>query len=278
MHDPKRVVAFFYRHTRRKEGTRFGMSRKVLLAERVVRASKAARVAKASRLGITVSAVLTFMIFAVSYYGTVVGNFTFSVDRMAQNAGITIYDDATTKEYASRLVSTKVDNADGMTGYCGTEYTSFPLGHELCIPTDEVVTSVDGSHNGTSYLAYTFYVENAGDSVVDLTAQINVVSATKGADEAIRVRVIIDGEGTTYARRQTVNGPAPGELEPLTQAFYSINTVMYQEYYMFQPGEIKKVTVLLWYEGEDADHSINIVGGGVKLEMEFSVSKVYDLQ
>ncbi len=254
------------------------MSQKVKLAERIVYASKATRVAKASRLGIVVSAVLTFLIFAISYYGEVVGNFTFSVDQMARDAGITIYDDSIVKEFTSRLISNKVDNADGMTGYCGTEYTSFPEGHELCIPTDEVVTSVDGSNNGSSYLAYTFYVENAGTQSVDLTTSITVISATKGAEEAIRVRVIIDGVGTTYARRQSSEGAAPGELEPLTEAFYALTTVMYQEFYMFQPGEVKKVTVLLWYEGEDVDHNIEIVGGGVKLEMEISVSKVYDLE
>jgi len=272
-------VAFFYSQPGPiREGMHFGMSTKVKLAERVVYASRATRIAKASRLGIIVSAVLTFLIFAISYYGEVVGNFTFSVDRFAEEAGITIYDNSITKNYTSRLASAKVDNADGMTGYCGTEYTTFPVGHELCVPTDDVVTSVDGSNNGASYLAYTFYVENAGDATVDLTASIKIISATKGADQAIRVRVIIDGEGTTYAARQTDKGKSPGELEPLTEAFYALTTVMYQEYYMFRPGEVKKITVLLWYEGEDADHNQDIVGGGVKLEMEISVSYVYELE
>jgi len=271
-------VAFFIaKPGLERKGLYFGMSHKAKLAERVVYVSKATRVAKASRIGIIVSALLTFLIFAVSYYGEVVGNFTFSVDRMAQNAGITIYDDATLRDFSSRLIASKVDNADGMTGYCGTEYTDIPVGHELCIPTDEVVTSVDGSHNGDSYLAYTFYVENAGDTAVDLSTKINILSATKGAEEAIRVRVIIDGVGTTYAKVQSSKGKAPGELEPLTEAFYSLTTVMYQEYYNFKPGDIKKVTVVLWFEGEDADHNINLVGGGVKLDMGFSIIKVYDI-
>lgn len=38
-----------------------------------------------------------------------------------------------------------------------------------------------------------------------------------------------------------------------------------------------KVTVVVWYEGEDADHSIAILGGGVKLDMQFTVVEVYDL-
>jgi len=252
------------------------MSQKVKLAERIVYASKAVRVAKASRLGIVVSAILTFLIFAVSYYGEVVGNFTFSVDQMAQNAGITLYDDSTTYNYASKLISAKVDNADGMTILCGTEYSNFPLGSNVCIPSDEELSSVDGSNNGLSYLAYTFYVLNGGDSAVDMSATINVLAATKGAEEAVRVRVVVDGVGTTYAKYQSSHGVTPGELEPLTEAFSSLTEVMNQTYYMFQPGEVKKVTIILWYEGEDADHNVNIVGGGVRFDMVFTVTKVYD--
>lgn len=252
------------------------MSQKLKLAERIVYASKATRIAKASRLGIVVSAVLTFLIFAVSYYGEVVGNFTFSVDKMAQRAGITLYDDSTALDYSSKLISAKVDNADGMTILCGTEYSSFPLGSDVCIPSDEELSSVDGSNNGFSYLAYTFYVLNGGDSAVDMSATVNLLSATKGAEEAVRVRVIVDGVGITYAKVQSAHGAYPGELEPLTEAFTSLAVVTSQQYYMFQVGEVKKFTIVLWYEGEDADHNKNIVGGGVKFDMVFSVSRVYD--
>jgi len=252
------------------------MSQKVNLAERVVYASKAARVAKASRLGIVVTILLTFLIFAISYYGEKVGNFTFSVDRLASDVGITLYDDSTTKEYTSRLIASKVEDPTGLTAYCGTEYTSYPEGSQFCLPSDSDLTAVEGSHNGTSYIAYTFYLANAGDVAVDLSASINIISSTRSADEAIRVRVIVDDVGTTYAKVQSSLGNNPGEPEPLTEAFYSLTTVMYQEYVFFQPGEVKKVTVVVWYEGEDDDHNLNIIGGGVKMEMDFSVTKTYD--
>lgn len=251
------------------------MSRKIRLAERVISASRAARVAKASRLGIMVSAILTFLIFAISYYGEVVGNFTFTVDRVAQNAGITMYENATTKDYTSRLISEKVENAEGMTIYCGTEYTEFPVGSDVCLPTDAELTAVDGQNNGASYIAYTFYIENGGDAIVDMSATMNIISTSKNAESALRVRVIIDGIGTTYAQRQSARGDAPGELEPLTEDFYSPTEVMYQEFTLFEPADTMRVTVIIWYEGEDADHTINLVGGGVKLDMQFSVINVY---
>ena len=104
---------------------------------------------------------------------------------------------------------------------------------------------------------------------------INVISTSKGAEEALRVRVVIDGIGTTYARRQSINGISPGELEPLTESFYSSEEVMYEEISFFEPQDIMKVSVILWYEGEDADHTILLHGGGVKLDMQFSIIYVY---
>ncbi len=251
------------------------MSQKIRLAERVITASRHARVAKASRFGIMISAILTFLIFAISYYGEVVGNFTFTVDRPAQNAGITMYEDHIAQVYTARLISEKVEDSTGMTSYCGTEYTNFPLGSSVCIPIDEELSMVDGQNNGDSYIAYTFYVENAGDATIDMSATMNMISSSMGAENALRVRIIFDGIGTTYAERQSENGTAPGELEPLTEAFYSPTEVTHQEFTDFKPGDIVKVTIVIWYEGEDADHVISLMGGGVKLDMQFSVTDVY---
>jgi hypothetical protein len=252
------------------------MSQKIRLAERVITASRHARVAKASRFGIVISAVLTFLIFAISYYGEVVGNFTFTIDRPAQNAGITMYEDSIAKEYTARLVSDKVEDPGGMTSYCGTEYSSFSIGSSVCIPADDELSIVDGQNNGRSYIAYTFYVENAGDVTVDMSANMNMISSSMGAENALRVRVVFDGIGTTYAERQTDKGESPGELEPLTESFYSPTEIMFQEFTAFEPGDVVKATIIIWYEGEDADHSISLMGGGVKLDMQFTVTDVYD--
>jgi len=262
------------------------MSQKAKLAERILYASKAAKIAKASRLGIAASAILSFMIFAISFYGEQVGNFTFSVDKMSVQAGITLFE-TLDGENNSTLFAPKVDNADGMTALCGTEYSRYQLGDDVCVPSDEVASSIDGPNSTESVMIYTFYVMNAGDADVDLSATIDITSASKGAEEAIRIRVIIDGAGNndtavTYAKLQTSRGDDPGQVEVLTEAFYDPTRVMYQAFDggggqgYFHPGDTLRVTVLLWYEGEDADHNLNIVGGGVRLGMEFQVTKIYD--
>jgi hypothetical protein len=252
------------------------MRDKVRLAQQIVYASKATKVAKASQFGIMASAVLTFLIFAISYYGQLVGNFTFTIDRMADGVGIAMYENSEEKVYTTILRTTRVDNADGMTAYCGTEYSIFKPGDGVCIPSDEVLGSVDGPNNGISYMVYTYYVENTGDLMVDLVARINVISASNGAEESIRVRVIFNGVGTTYARRQTIYGPQPGEAEPLTQPFYSMTQVLNQDFIEFKPRDVLKVTVIIWYEGDDPDHTNAILGGGVKFDMSIGITKIYE--
>ena len=119
------------------------MSQKGRLAQRVLAASKAAKIAKVSRLGIIASAILTFMIFSISYYGQKVGNFTFTLDRLALESGMTLYDDAENKEYKTKIIADQVSEADGMTAYCGIKdndgnlLTPFPIGDSVCMPADE---------------------------------------------------------------------------------------------------------------------------------------------
>lgn len=253
------------------------MSNKARLAEKVVFASKAFRLSKAARFGIVITAILSFLIFAISFYGMQAGNFTFSVDEKAYQIGISLYEDSTDKKYLARLLADKVDNADGMTALCGTELSDRELGHPSCIPPDEEIHSIDGSNNGESYIAYTFYIEmqSNADFVADLISEIEIISTSRGAEEALRVRVIFDGVGTTYAKRQSVNGQNPGELEPYTDRnFFSPSRVMKETFTDFKPGEVKKVSVIIWYEGYDADHTINLWSGGVKLAMRFTVTNV----
>lgn len=250
---------------------------KARLADKVLFASKAFRLTKTARFGIIVTAILSFLLFAISFYGMEAGNFTFTVDQRAYQIGVTLYENIDNKKYSTRLLAELVDNADGMTDLCGTELSDRELGHPSCIPPNEEIHSIEGSANGESYIAYTFYVEmqSNGNYAADLIAEIDIISTSRGAEEALRVKVIIDGEATVYARTQSEFGQNPGELEPyVDQSFYGPSTIMRQTFQNFFPGEIKKVSVIMWYEGYDADHTINLWSGGVKLSMSFTVTNV----
>jgi hypothetical protein len=252
------------------------MKRSSKLAEKVLFASRYFRLSKAARFGVIVTAILSFLIFSISFYSTESGNFTFSVDQKAYSLGITLYEYADNKEYSARLMADKVDNAEGMTDLCGI-MPDRELGHPTCIPPNDFFFTAEGSNNGEHYIAYSFYVEMTGNGefLADLVAEIDIISTAKNAEEAVRVKVFFDDQVSVYAKPQSENGENPGELEPYTdEAFYGPSTVMKETFVNFSPGDVKKVTVVLWYEGYDPDHTIDIWNGGVKLSMKFTVTNV----
>ena len=51
---------------------------------------------------------------------------------------------------------------------------------------------------------------------------------------------------------------------------------MEQTFTTFKPGDVLKITIIIWYEGVDPDHNNSIMGGGVKMDMKFTIDKIYD--
>ena len=125
--------------------------------------------------------------------------------------------------------------------------------------------AVDGSHNGEHYIAYTFYVKNAGETTFTLCETINLDSAVLGADEAIRVRVYRNGRSTDYAKIGVDGLPEYG-----TTPFESEDVVVEEKYENFSPGKIQKYTLVIWLEGDDPECLDNIKGGNVKMSMTFT--------
>ena len=126
----------------------------------------------------------------------------------------------------------------------------------------------DGSHNGESYIAYTFYIKNVGDEVCALKETIHLDSAVLGADAAIRVRVYRNGRPTTYAK-----SGADGLPEYGTRAFESEEIVCSNTVERFSPGAIQKYTLVIWLEGDDPECLDNIKGGNVKMSMTFTTEE-----
>ena len=129
------------------------------------------------------------------------------------------------------------------------------------------VDMIDGEHNGRDYIAYTFYLQNAGETGVAYEYQVNVTNITQSLDEAIRVRLYVDGDPTTYAKTRSDGGGA----EPGTTEFYSANVVAMDRIDDFEPGEITKFTVVIWIEGNDPDCINWLIGGQLKVDMVMSI-------
>lgn len=153
-----------------------------------------------------------------------------------------------------------------------------PIGRLNCKASEEI-TNIDGSslpldldringeHNGENYVAYTFYCKNAGEAMVTYEYQVVIANMTQGIEQAVRVRLYVNGEATDYARtRSDGTGPEPGTTE-----FISESVVARSQITDFAPGDITKYTVVIWLEGNDPECIDNILGGEFKVDMSMSI-------
>ena len=134
---------------------------------------------------------------------------------------------------------------------------------------DENVDMIDGEHNGRDYIAYTFYTQNAGEVEVSYDYEIIMSGITNGLDEAIRIRLYVDGgEPVTYAKTKSDGSGA----EVGTTEFYSSTVVTRARVEAFKPGDKTKFTVVIWIEGNDPDCIDWLIGGKMKLEMDIGIA------
>jgi len=139
------------------------------------------------------------------------------------------------------------------------------------------LNTVNGEHNGTNYIAYTFYLKNMGKETVDISYGIVIANMSLGIEEAVRVRLYSGDYDPTavnhtdphvdYAKtKMDGTGPEPGTTE-----FLSNGVVMQDEIPGMEPGEIKRYTVVIWLEGNDPECIDDILGGVFKVDMEFAI-------
>ena len=138
---------------------------------------------------------------------------------------------------------------------------------ESWLPAD--LDNIDGAHNGDNYVAYTFYLKNAGEGMVTYNYQMYMVNVENDLDEAIRIRMYVDGVWTNYARTATDgSGAEPGTTEFLTDRIITQGQVP-----GFNPGDVTKYTVIIWIEGDDPDCIDDLLGGELKVAMDFEIVK-----
>lgn len=195
---------------------------------------------------------LTGIFFIISALYNQSGSFTVKVNRVEMTKyGLSLSETPDMAYKTSQLllnINEEMTNIDGAT-----------------IPAD--VDNHNGAHSGLHYLAYTFYVENAGEveATVEYTADMSGIS--NGLDDAIRLKLYVDGVPTTYAKTKS-DGTGP---EPGTTPFVSSTVMARGRLDLMQPGEVHKFTVVIWIEGNDPECLDWLIGGQMKMEMNFEI-------
>lgn len=119
------------------------------------------------------------VLFGISFMQENMGNFTINLNRLELfRRGVAIADNSQFEGATARLTAEAVSD--------GTNIAVDDLPNNL----DEI----DGSHNGKNYVAYTFYIRNAGKEDLSYNAKLKIASASKGVEKAARVRVYRNGD------------------------------------------------------------------------------------
>ena len=227
--DPETLVSMYVPHRRRK-----------LLAAALLRMDKLSLWFLGLLLAVAV-------LFIAAFMQEKMGNFTINLNRLELfRKGIAISYEAYFEKPTARLVADTVLDA-----------TNISIDD---LPED--IDEVDGNHNGDNFMAYTYYVRNAGKEDVYYNASITLDSCAKGAEEAVRVAVWRNGERTVYAMPSEEGTPEYG-----CENFVDEKTVCRFTEENFLVGNVDKYTIAIWMEGDDPECVDGIVGGSVEFSM-----------
>lgn len=187
------------------------------------------------------------VLFIIAFSQEKMGNFTINLNRLElYRRGISISETGEFNDATARLTANSVKDATN-------------------ISIDDIPDNLDGeagSHNGKNYMAYTYYVRNAGKEDLGYIAKITLDSCAKGAEEAVRVAVWRNGKRVVYAE------PAKdGLAEKGCVNFKSEDVVCSYHEENFLVGNVDRYTIVIWMEGDDPECVDSIIGGSVQFSM-----------
>lgn len=187
------------------------------------------------------------VLFIIAFSQEKMGNFTINLNRLElYRRGISISETGEFNDATARLTASSVKDATN-------------------ISIDDIPDNLDGesgSHNGKNYMAYTYYVRNAGKEDLGYIAKITLDSCAKGAEEAVRVAVWRNGKRVVYAEPEK-----DGSAEKGCVNFKSKDVVCSYHEENFLVGNVDRYTIVIWMEGDDPECVDSIIGGSVQFSM-----------
>ena len=232
------------------------MAKEVIVKAKSVKRKKImSRVIKLSLLILLLFLTILYIILRIIYNE---GRFTVTLDsNKTLESGIAVFDSLNNSHGKRKLYATPIKFMDNIS------YKWLPK---------DIDTEADGSHNGQNYIAYSFYIENQGNEVLNYWYEVVVEDVIKHVDEAIRIRIYHNGKDVTYAKPAVLGGNEPG-TEPFINVeniYKKDTTIILQERKDFAPDDLDRFTVVIWLEGDDPDCVDALIGGEIKMYMKIS--------
>ena len=193
--------------------------------------------------------------YGISYFYDKFGSFTVKVNKYDMvKQGLSLSE---APEYDKSIAVLNADIVYDMTNISGND-----------LP--ENIDKVNGSHNGENYIAYTFYLINSGSDTISYEGSMSIENVTNDLDEAIRVAIYYNGEKTVYGKTKSDGTGIEGDCD---KEFLTSSVVMRTSSEDFKAKSKDKYTVVVWLEGNDPDCVDDIIGGTLKLSMNFKITE-----
>lgn len=209
---------------------------------------------------VKITALLLLLISSIIYLFLYIvhdgGRFTISLDKnMSNNKSVYLSEDGSETNKTRELFAETIDNMDNIS----IKWLPENLHEEA-----------NGVHNGDNYIAYTFYVVNAGKETVNYWYELDIDDIVKNVDEAIRIKIYINDKSTVYAKKNETTTKA----EPGTVQFKSKTIAVLEQRKNLKPMSKDKYTIVVWIEGDDPECKNDIIGGGIKMHMDITEEHV----
>ena len=222
----------------------------IVTANRIKNRKKMSKIVRKALFILLIFLILLYIVVDIIYSE---GRFTVILDsNKTLESGIAIYESLTNSHGKRKLESTPIRFMDNIS------YKWLPA---------DVETEADGSHNGQNYIAYSFYVENQGSRVINYHYEVIIDDVIKNVDEAIRIRIYRNGEYVTYAKRNPLNNEPEANTTPFADIDDAEDTVVLEKVADFKPGDLDRITIVVWLEGDDPDCVDALIGGELKMHM-----------
>ena len=222
-------------------------------AEKIYKRELYKKIIKISFLLLLILISIIYLVLYIVYEG---GRFTVTLDKNLSNQkNIYLSENGKSSMKARELKAETIDYMDNIS--------------IKWLPED-IDKEGTGAHNGDNYIAYTFYVVNAGKESVNYWYEIDIDDTILNVDEAIRIMIIRNGEKTVYAKKSKVTGKA----EEGTKKFVSKSIAVLEQRKDFKPNSKDRFTVVVWIEGDDPECKNDLLGGEIKMHMDFTEEHV----
>lgn len=218
-------------------------------AEQIYKQKLFAKIVKATFLLLLILISIIYLFLYIVYDG---GRFTVTLDKnMSNRKNIFLTEDGKTKNKTRKLAADTIDYMDNIS--------------IKWLP-ENLDTEATGAHNGNNYIAYTFYVVNAGKETVNYWYEIDIDDTVKNVDEAIRIMIYHNGKQKVYAKKNK----ATKKKEPGTKKFVSKNIAVLEQREKMAPKEKDRFTIVVWIEGDDPECQNDLLGGEIKMHMDIT--------